>query len=295
VLPKWAVVGEQFHQGWVRKVRTLDPGAVKHVLSTLAKDARISADKNRTTTRMHAEYPRFEEVVPGGWVTLENLQTISGKSLEPDIVDDKGRAVLAQLRGTQIYVLSDPDLLNNQGIHDRATAHLALALLDRLRVGDQKLTFDVTLNGFRRSPDLFRAAFSPPFLGATLCAILAAVFIAFHALSRFGSPKERERVFAFGKRALADNTAAVIHLMRREPGMAPRYAQAMLNIVASQTSARERAADPGWIGTLEGRNQGTARFAELRAEAAGVRDIGGLMRVAQKLHRWRREILHERQ
>jgi hypothetical protein len=163
-----------------------------------------------------------------------------------------------------------------------------------LRRNDGPIRFDLTLNGFRKSPEVLRAVFSPPFLGATLCAILAAAFIAFHAFSRFGPVARPDRVFAFGKRALADNTAAVIRLMRREPQMARRYAQATLRMVAERTGvARERMAEPGWLAMLEKRNGTQLPFAELDAEAARVRDTNALIKVAEKLYRWRRGILHE--
>ncbi len=167
-------------------------------------------------------------------------------------MDANGNAVLAQIKGTQAYVLADPDLLNNQGLRDAGTARMAMGLIALLRNNQRPVSFDVTLNGIRSSPDLLRAVFSPPFLGATLCVILAALFIAYHAFNRFGAAVRQGRVYAFARRALADNTAAVIRMMHREPAMAPRYAQATLNLVAAHVGLpRERTQDAAWVNTLE--------------------------------------------
>ena len=62
-----------------------------------------------------------------------------------------------------------------------------------------------------------------PCLGATLCLAAAALLMALQALTRFGAPRQAGRAIALGKRALADNSAALIRLARREARMAPRY------------------------------------------------------------------------
>jgi hypothetical protein len=294
ILPKWLTMADPDHSGWVVKLDNLEENAIATLLSFDVDGAAVKRGKGISNVRVKARYPRFDLIVPHKPQAIDTIQTVSGKNLEPDIVDGDGNTVLAQIRGTQTYVLADPDFLDNRGIHEAPTARMALRLIELLRVGPRPVSFDLTLNGFRRSPDLLRILFGPPFLGATLCALFAATLIGFHALNRFGPVQRPDRVFAFGKRALADNTAAVIRLMRREPRMAPRYAQAMLNLVAAQVGiSRERLADLGWILTLEQRGAAQYRFADLCAEAALARDTGGLLRVATKLYQWRRGILHE--
>ncbi len=290
ILPKWLAMPDPFHSGWVMRLGSYGPRAAGFI-AKLAKDARVSDDKGKATAHLEALDERFDGILPARGISFDSLQTIRGPNLDPAIVDDKGRAVLAQIRGTQIFVLSDPDLLDNIGIHDTATARAALDLLWSLRVGDKPVLFDITLNGFHRSPDFLNTVFSPPFLGAALCAMLAAAFMAYHGFVRFGGAQTKARALAFGKRALADNTAAVIKLMHREPQMAPRYAQAVLNSVARSLGIpRERGM---WVEALEQRNALNERFAELAADAAAVRDVNGLMKIAARLHSWRRGILHE--
>ena len=49
------------------------------------------------------------------------------------------------------------------------------AVLENLRLEHGPIIFDVTLNGFVRGRNLLKTAFEPPFLSATLCAVLAAL------------------------------------------------------------------------------------------------------------------------
>src|SRR5262249_45057393 len=158
-----------------------------------------------------------------------------------------------------------PDLVNNLALRDTDVTRFAIAVVAHYRQDDNPIQFDITLNGFHRSPDLLRTVFTPPFLGAALCALLAAAFMAYHGFTRFGPARRSGRAIAFGKQALADNTAGVIKLMHREARMAPRYAQAMLNAVIAALGM-ERAGDPRLVvAGLEKRNNDSAPFADLAA------------------------------
>lgn len=291
ILPKWSVMSDPLHSGWVIKLSTLDAGSVTAVLAKTVAGVSVAQRTDKSRPRLVGRYNRFLDLSGSEQLPVETLQTIDGKNLDPDIVDDKGKAVLSQIRGTETYILSDPDLFNNHALADPRIARFAIGLVQALRVRDTPVAFDVTLNGFGRTPDLLNALFEPPLLGATLCAILAAAFIAFHAMNRFGTPRQAGRVYAFGKRALADNTAAVIRMMHREPRMAPRYADAIFNqLMARMAATREAAANPAWLRRLEQRSDSELRFAQLSAEAQGARDTYDLMTVARKLYRWKRGI-----
>ncbi len=287
VLPKWIVFGDPAHAGWVKSLGAYMPDVASRLLGTIAPGSKATQAKGAGKVQLHGVFPRFQTVANGHAAQIANLQTISGKNLEADIVDANGNAVLAQIKGTQAYVLADPDLLNNQGLHDAGTAQMAMSLIALLRNSEKPVSFDVTLNGLKRSPDLLRAVFSPPFLGATLCVILAALFIAYHAFNRFGAAARQDRVYAFGKRALADNTAAVIRMMKREPAMAPRYAQAHAQPRRRHMSACRESGhwDAAWVQALEKSRGAEGQFAELNVEAASVRDTGALLRVAAKLYK----------
>src|SRR3546814_3724431 len=93
-------------------------------------------------------------------------------SFIPLITDGRGGTVLARLGN--LYILADPDLLDNAGMKDARNAASALALLDWIKGEDAtSIGFDVTLNGLGGSRSPLTLAFDPPFLAMTLA--LAAV------------------------------------------------------------------------------------------------------------------------
>ena len=154
------------------------------------------------------------------------------------VTDQQGRTLLARLEGSETYVLAEPDLMNTHGLKDLATARVAMAIIQSIRSGDGPVVFDLTLAGYRRSPNPLRLAFEPPLLGATLCALLAALLMGVHAAVRFGSPLESKRSLALGKQALADNSAALIAMAGREHRIVPRYALAMRDASHASSACR---------------------------------------------------------
>jgi hypothetical protein len=132
-----------------------------------------------------------------------------------------------------IVLVFEPDLLDNYGMARFANAELAEKLVHAAAGGaDQTVSFDLTLNGFTRTPNLLTLAFTPPFFAATLCLLLAALAVGWRAALRFGPPREVVRAIAFGKRALVANAAGLIRRSRRLHLIATPYA----------TRARERLA-----------------------------------------------------
>jgi hypothetical protein len=125
-----------------------------------------------------------------------------------------------------VVIAVEPDLFDNYGLADRNRALAALAIVDATTAGDRRwpVTFDLTLDGLGSSQNLLTLAFSPPFLAATLCLILAALVIGWRAWRRFGPPLAESPAFAFGKRQLAVNGAALIQRSRRLHLLAAPYA-----------------------------------------------------------------------
>ncbi len=115
-----------------------------------------------------------------------------------------------------VVVIAEPDLVNNYGMADRSRALLALSVVDAALEGyDMPINFDLTFNGYGQSDNLLTLAFRPPFLAATLCLLIAALVVGWRALKRFGPPIAASPAFAFGKRQLATNGAALIQRSKR--------------------------------------------------------------------------------
>jgi hypothetical protein len=204
--------------------------------------------------------------------------------------DDKGRAVLVRL-DDKTMVLSDPDILNNQGLASLDTAEAAIAILDACHGAQGPVIFDVTLNGFKRARSLLRLALEPPFLGATLCALAAALLMGAHAAVRFGAPQPDKAALALGKTGLVENAAVLIELANREPAMAPRYVD-MVRRLAARSMGLPAATAPAQIDrALDSASPPMAApFSALAAEAANVATRTDLLELARRLHRRRLEI-----
>ena len=297
VLPKWNVARDPFARAWVRKVDTLnDDLVVNSALKSLSATTKLSRAEGTAPVALRiSKGARFR--IPSRVAAVDSLQTISGKDWLPLIVDGHGKSVLVQLRGTRTYVLADPDLMNTHGLYDLATARAAVGILQGLRANDSALRFDVTLNGFGTSPSLLRQAFEPPFLGATLCAIIAAALMAFHAVARFGAPLRAASAFASGKRALVDNSAQLIKMLGREPRMTLRYAYTTRNMAARAVGAPKDLSGSELNALLDRLTRAggpTPALQELCDEAAGAQSRSDMMDIAAKLYRWRRGLTHGR-
>ena len=290
VLPKWEATGDPFHMGWVLRTGRLGSETPVRLLEPFSKSVAITEDLGERRTQLSPHNDLFAGLWPKS-VPLDGSQLLRGKDWIGDVTSGDGGAVIAHLRGTNIYVLSDPDILSTHALRDPAVARAALGLIERLR-GGMPVAFDVTLNGFGSPPSILRAAFSPPFLGATLCAILAAVLVGFHALSRFGAPVRPDAVYAFGKTLLVNNSAGLIRLLGREPAMAARYASASFRLVVRYVGGpRELSLDT--LGAIERRAHSARHYVDLKEESERVRSSAAAVNVARELYQWRVGITHD--
>lgn len=303
VAPKWLVYPMRGGKpGWVQRlgVRSFDADAWLGERNP-AEDERIVAGADRTERPrrlrgVEAERDPFE-LTTGSIHSLQVFRKAPGWT--PVIVDEAGGIVLMRRhdrRGREIYALSDPDLLNNQGIAERPTAAAGLLVLGEVGLGGP-VYFDTTLHGLGGTASALRTLLTPPFLPATLCVLATALLMFWHALYRFGPARRETREIALGKQALADNQAGLIRMAGREPAMAPRYVGVVRALAARAVGAPKQLSPEALEAFLDrlgagGRTHQT--LTDLKAEAAAVRDAAGLVENARRLHRWRLEMTRER-
>ncbi len=199
------------------------------------------------------------------------------------------------LPGRSIYVLADPDILNNIGMADPVRATAAVALLDALGAHDEGVTFDVTLNGLGASDQsLLRLAFTPPFLGLTLCLVVAALLALWQGFVRFGPALRETRTVAFGKAALVANSAQLIVQARRLPGFADRYVSMVREAAAQRLHAPSGLAGAAldrWLDRFTD-SQGS-RFSDLSNALERARTSTDIVAGASALGQWRKDILRD--
>lgn len=312
VLPKWitapSVPGlsdSKARKGWVHLVDARPAMWGNTVASVGGLDLKIEerrgAGANWSGLDLSGRLPEPKSVqtmTSGGLVALVrdgNAQMLAG------YLDDQGTyPMLDDLAGVNpgnaddddifpLLIVAEPDLLNNYAMADKERAHLAIDLVDAALEGERlPVTFDLTLNGLGRSANLLTLAFTPPFLAATLCLLIAALAIGWRAFLRFGPPRRAGRAIAFGKQALIANAAGLIRRTRRFHLVSGPYADQVRERLA-RSLALPRTADAAASEKLIDRAVAcrTTRenaFTSLAARLRAARRESDIVRAAQDLH-----------
>ncbi|MFC3172928.1 DUF4350 domain-containing protein [Novosphingobium bradum] len=219
----------------------------------------------------------------GHWPALDSLALAGdGANGAADLLPHEGGA-------WPIVILFEPDLANNYGLASRETAREALRLVEASAASaPRRVTFDLTLNGFARSPNLLTLAFTPPFLAATLCLLIAALLAGWRAFLRFGPAlAPAGPALAFGKRQLVANAAGLLRRSRRLHLLGPPYAALVRERLVralglpqrADPAAREAAIDRA----LAQRAPGSAPFSTVANALRQARHPAELLRAAQAL------------
>ncbi|MDD3798303.1 MAG: DUF4350 domain-containing protein [Novosphingobium sp.] len=187
-----------------------------------------------------------------------------------------------------VVFVFEPDLLDNYGMANRANALLAARLVGAAGEGtDGPVTFDLTLNGLGRAMNLLTLAFTPPFLAATLCLLIAAAVVTWRAFRRFGPPLAETRAIAFGKRQLVENSAGFIRRTRRLHLLGPPYAALMRRRIAHALGLPWRddgtAMDEAIDRALTARGKTHTPFFALTEKLGHARSQHELLRAAEAL------------
>jgi hypothetical protein len=301
VLPKWPPVRNPLHPGWVLKMDPVDADAMtKRLLGKVALQTQIVRRDGvrpaalRLAPGVDAFTPEGQRIDFGVLASgpIDRLQTISGEGWRPMVVDEQGRAVLATSPAhPNLIILSDPDLLNTQGVADINTARVASALVEVLRDSRDGVVFDVTLQGFGRSRSLGKLLLEPPLLGATLCAVAAALLMGAHAVARFGPTPPSARAFALGAKGLVDNSAGLVRMAGREAELARPYAALAEAQVLKATGAGSA---PDRLDRLEAHGRISVRRRELAAVTDAVKTPDDLLAAARRWRQWRLEMTRDR-
>lgn len=251
VTPKWFAMGasgKKAKRGWVQILGTTTPqwkGFADNVTVEVGTAKSSPVGGWRSGSR-HGQLPDDRQVENGsgkGLVPIVNAG--NGKILAAWLDDDGYYPALNDLAGIDpdyggedenrypVVLVFEPDLLDNWGLADKATAMLARDLV--LASADdraQPIAFDMTFNGFGASRNLLTLAFEPPFLAATLCLILAALAVGWRAFHRFGPALQPAPEIANGKAALVANAAGLIRRTGRVHLVATPYADAARDRIA---------------------------------------------------------------
>ena len=245
VAPKWFATpskAQKAKRGWVDVLSTQTPnwpGFADNVSVQIGKNVDSGIGGWRVGER-RGKLPEDRMVESGsGKLLVPIVNAANGRILAAWLQDEGYYPELNALAGIDsgyggededlypVVLVFEPDLLDNWGLADKATAMLARDLV--LATADdnaQPIAFDMTFNGFGASRNLLTLAFQPPFLAATICLLLTALAVAWRALHRFGPTLQHGPEIAHGKAALVANAAGLIRRAGRVHLVAAPYADA---------------------------------------------------------------------
>ena len=292
VLSKWETVPDPTHPGWVKRIALID----NQWAPTLVKGASIARRRGVSRVVLSGTAAPFTTDLRLAEGPVDSFQTVKEPGWIPVLTDETGAVVLARDPKRPLYVLSDPDLLNTQGLKNIDTLSSAVTILRALRVGDGPMMFDVTLNGLGKARSVLRLLFDPPFLSVTLSLAAALALAVWQALIRFGPLRHAGRAIAYGKTALVDNTAALINIARREHAMGAPYALLTAEIAAKAVGApRDLTGEPltQFLDRLGAQRGAVDTYRELESQARLAQEPGRMAATARRLYLWRLAMTRE--
>jgi hypothetical protein len=249
ILPKWTAEPSESAPGWVEDARLWWLGGAQNIAKTAVPDAdvvRVKAVTNWTPNELNR--------AP---VITDDVQLIKSNRLRPVIGSSDGM-LIGELRNNQrrLWIVADPDVLQNHGLPQNAA--LAAALINRLRTGDGNIVFDEMVHGLAEKPrSSFWMLFEFPFVLATIQGLIAIALLMWATMGRFGVAQPLPVALQSGKTGLIANTAKLFALARYQPVIIKRYVYAVMRDVARQLHAPAGMGDTALVEWL--RRTGQAR------------------------------------
>lgn len=282
VLPKWMTVPVRGQPNREQKLLPIPPERLAAMLGTLAKFDVTQEPGHELFMRTRLPIPEFKLPEP--------IQTVRTKALNALITTRDGGTVLAKLPDSNVYILADPDLLNNHGLSGRTNARAALALLAALdpdAPGD--VIFDTMLPYGAGGRNLLQLAFEPPFAGVSIALLVAALLAGIATLARFGPVRREGRAVPFGKAALIDNIVTLARRAGRVKEGGGTYADAIRDWAARRLAlprTLQGEALDAHLAALDTTTDYAATAAQLRSASSETE----LLHAAQALDDWRKEV-----
>lgn len=294
VLPKWYGTPAADNRRWLADLALLEVAEAEAVLRALGSAGRVVRGRPGEVVLDTLDLGRPDlRLLPDH----ELAQLVADEDAVVHVLE-RGALVLELLVGdTTVYVLTDPDVLNNAGLLQPGNAGLVVTLLDRLRDGGA-VVIDETLHGFAEEPSLWKALFRFPLALVTLHVGLLALVVVWAGLGRFGPARGAPPPLAAGKEYLVRNTAALLRVAGHHGHALGRYLATAVEAVRHELHApRELSARelPAWLERVRAARGGTIPFPELEDEvqrAIASRNPRAVLAAADRVHRWRQELIH---
>jgi hypothetical protein len=289
VLPKRSGEESERRPGWIESAEVLAPGRAEAVLDALGLEGEV----RRSSAAFVAEVGRD---LPAA--TLGTPQLVDGRAIEPVLASAEGSLIgwTAASYCDELWLLADPDLIQNHGLGAGENAALAVALIDRIAEPGEILVVDETLHGHGTAPHVFGALGRFPLVLALLQAALLIGVLCWIASRRFGAPLPEPPALRPGRVALVESTAGLLlhgghsaSTLRRYLAIEERRVAAARGLPRDLGQDARRAALAG----LERRRPPAVALATLVEQVEDGGEHGGaLLACARRIQVWRTEMLH---
>ena len=284
VLPKWhgyATPGKR----WIEHATYVPESEIDSVLSLIDYTEESHVVRGKSVSEWVAD---DDQPVP----ELAAPQLIRSKEIGRVVTDRDNNILVGQTDhgDREVWVLADPDVLNNHGLRSAANARFIVGLIDKLRDGGPVI-IDETMHGYARPPSVMRTLLAFPLVIVTAQIVVCAILVVWAAMVRFGPRRAAPPPIAPGKDFLIRNTAALLHYGGHHADAVRRYLQLTvadvrhaLHVPATATTA--------WLDDLRRTRGATISLAELEHAAATETHPRNLIALADRIYRWRMEMTH---
>jgi hypothetical protein len=297
VLPKWTGGPSEDHPGWLASLAEGQIGEALWTLRLVAPKAEVTRERNKVFWTINAL-----RIAPS---IDQPIQLIRGQPpFLPIVAAPEGMLIGEIVRGSRrIWVLSDPDIIANQGFGRGNNAALAVAAIKRLRGADGSVIFDETVHGFVARPaSPFLLLFRFPFVVATIQGLMAVALLLWATLGRFGAPQSLPPPLNAGRSGLLQNMASLIEFTGHQETVIRRYVLETVRDVGRQLHAPRGISGNALVAWLQ--RVGAARGVETDCGAVirqieelsegRYRNLSALVRLARQIHQWKGEIIDGR-
>jgi hypothetical protein len=306
VLPKWDSLPDPEHPGWIGLFRTIPLAEVEKVPGALSAPGLERVPMQRPGGRAvrdckaswRAGARTFQLEIPHAQLFAQKPGQTPG-ALIP-IVECTGGILVARFApasGPEVFLIADPDFLNNRGLGRGGNAALAHDLFTGI-LHAKGVIFDETVHGLRRRAGVVAEALRFPLVLAVLQTLVLAGIVVWAGSGRFGKPLPSRGGPGDGKEVLIDNTALLLsHGGHAVESLARYYRQTLRTVGAAcflppDLPEKELTDRLQRIAGRRGLHLDLNAF-ERRMErlAASGRPGDRAVRLARALHHWRREML----
>lgn len=297
ILPKWRS-GMRL-TGRAHPVLLNEPDGLKSPLTRLMKD---NGSKRFFVPEPFTEFRYHLTTGETLYANLYSAQVFKSAGCTP-IIGDEDAMLLAEcpLRSTkdgtneQVYVLSDPDLLNNHGLRLGDNAAIALDFLQQ-KAGDRNIVIDYTRGSWLRDPasqpkrertwsDLARF-FEQPFLALWISAGLVFVLALWRAALRYGPIRASVSTLGASKSLAIRARARLMRLSGQDGALVSEYTKARIAATAEAlfgvAHARHYASEIEFLKYADRRHPGQAK--RLRAILSEIHSLPVHLTASAAIH-----------